>query len=621
MKRIFFTILKTMLFLMILFASLRIFFLIYYWDIVVVDNIRLDDIVKIFWHALPLDFSTTFYLTAIPCVSMFIVSFFNQESVFKYLRWYYFVIIAAYVLMVMGEAGIYGEWRTKLTFKAVAYLEHPSEVVNTATTSQLVTLISMWACFTLLFSWWYVRWIEPTYEKNRHPINRWWFPATLVVVGGLYFMGFRGGVNDIPISTSSAYWSKHYFVNSVTVNTGYNLFENTLNTLKFKTRTDFHYIDYEEAEMRADYLNTPDCDSTVRIFKTERPNIVLVLLESWNADFIEALGGEPGIAPTFDSLARDGYLVTNFYATGNRSQQAMASVFGGFPAVPVTTLTNHPEKYYAIPSLVKKMDSVGYYTSFYFGGRLNYGNILSYLRYNEFDLIVEGDDINEPFIRGNLGIHDTELLPWFAKQLANQPEPFFATAFTLSSHSPYDYPKIFEEITWPKIEKTFVNSGHYTDYSLKLLMDVARQQPWYDNTIFVFMADHSHPSYRNDPSFSFNYHHVPFLIYGEPLVDSLKGKAFDKICDNVDFPATLLAQLGLSHDEFYWSRDIFNKCFRPFAFYEQIDGFGWKTPNGEFVYSNNEGFVVKDIEEQYSDSIVRDGKSYMQHHYDLFSRY
>lgn len=82
---------------MILFASLRIFFLIYYWDIVVVDNIRLNDIVKIFWHALPLDFSTTFYLTAIPCVSMFVVSFFNQESVFKYLRWYYFIIIAAYV--------------------------------------------------------------------------------------------------------------------------------------------------------------------------------------------------------------------------------------------------------------------------------------------------------------------------------------------------------------------------------------------------------------------------------------------------------------------------------------------------------------------------------------------
>lgn len=157
---------------------------------------------------------------------------------------------------------------------------------------------------------------------------------------------------------------------------------------------------------------------------------------------IESLGGDPSITPNFREMEAEGLLFTNFYASANRSQQAIASIYGGLPGLPVTTITNHPEKYHALPSLIKPLDSIGYYSSFYFGGELYYGNILSYLRYNKFDKIVEAKDIHENFKRGKLGIHDTDMLPWYVHELSKHPRPFFSTVFTVSTHSPYDYPNI-----------------------------------------------------------------------------------------------------------------------------------------------------------------------------------
>ena len=622
MKKYVIYLVKLLIFLLIMFAAMRVVFIVNYWHLVNVDMVPFTEILRSFFKALPLDIATACFIMALPALVLFVGICFNRNINYRWMRWYFYLIIASYVLAVMGEIGIYGEWGTKLSAKALAYLENPSEVINTASTQQTVLLISLWACFTVLFCWWYVRWIEPSkIIINERKIDWFMYPALFVLTFGLIFIGMRGGFNEIPISTSSGYFSNYKIVNIMTVNPVYNLAENLTNDRKVKDNAHFNYMDFETAKRITEETHQIECDSTVNILKTDRPNVLIVLLESWSADLIESLGGDPSIAPNFHELEKDGLLFTNFYASANRSQQAIASIIGGLPGLPVTTITNHQEKYYAIPSIIQPLDSLGYYTSFYFGGELNYGNILSYLRYNEFDRIIEGKDVKEHFHKGKLGIQDTDMLPWAAKDINSQPEPFFTTIFTLSTHSPYDYPKIFEELEWPQLEKVFVNSAKYTDIAIKLFMDRAKQQPWYDNTLFLFMADHSHPSYKNHPLESFEYHKIPLLICGEPLQDSLRGTTYDKICGNTDIPATLLAQLGVHHDEFFWSKDVFNTCYKPFAFFELYSGLGWKTNEGEFIISTNNSVVKNTFPEEQSDSLVRQGKAYMQYHFDLFNRY
>ena len=622
MKKYVIYLVKILIFLLVMFATMRVVFIVNYWHLVNVDMVPFMEIIKSFFKALPLDIATACFIMALPALVLFIGMCFNRNINYRWMRWYFYIIIASYVLAVMGEIGIYGEWGTKLSAKALAYLENPSEVINTASTQQTVLLISLWACFTLLFCWWYVRWIEPSkIILHERKIDWFMYPALFILTFGMIFIGMRGGFGEIPISTSSGYFSNYKIVNIMTVNPVYNLAENLTNDRKVKDNAHFNYMDFETAKAVTEETHKVECDSTVNILKTERPNVLIVLLESWSADLIESLGGDPSITPNFHELEKEGLLFTNFYASANRSQQAIASIVGGLPGLPVTTITNHQEKYYAIPSIIQPLDSLGYYSSFYFGGELNYGNIMSYLRYNEFDRIIEGKDVTEHFHKGKLGIQDTDMLPWAAKDINSQPEPFFTTIFTLSTHSPYDYPKIFDELEWPQLEKVYVNSAKYTDIAIKLFMDRAKQQPWYDNTLFLFMADHSHPSYKNYPLESFEYHKIPLLVYGEPLQDSLRGTTFDKICGNTDIPATLLAQLGVNHDEFIWSKDVFNTCYKPFAFFELYSGLGWKTNEGEFVITTNNKVVKNTFPEDKSDSLTRQGKAYMQYHFDLFNRY
>jgi phosphoglycerol transferase MdoB-like AlkP superfamily enzyme len=625
MKKLLFTLLKMMVFLLVLFASMRIVFVMKYWSLVAVDEIPLGEIMKGFWSALPLDIATASFMLALPAIYMFVSYAIDKETLFAPLRWYFYLMVAVYNLAAFGDIGIYGEWRTKLSYRALLYLQNPSEVINTAETEHTLLLIVLWSVFTVLFCWLYTKLVEPDFtemeEKEDYKPNVYVLSGSFVLVLGMLFLGMRGGLNEIPITSSKVYYSSHKFANEMCVNPAYYLVENILNSKKVETRAHFNYMDMESAKRRTESLHAFACDSTVNILKIERPNIVVILLESWSADLIESLGGEPGITPNFRELEKDGLLFTNIYASANRSQHAMSSLFGGIPGMPVTTITNHPDKYYAVPSLVKKMDSIGYHTSFYFGGELNYGNILSYLRYNEFDEIVEGKDINEGFFKGKLGYHDTDVMPWYVEQLSRYEQPFFSTLFTQSSHSPYDYPKIFEEIEWPAIEKQYVNSGYYTDIAIGMFMEKAKQQEWYDSTLFVFVADHSHATYRNHRMESFDHHKIPMLIYGEPLQDSLRGMTFDKICGNTDLPATILAQLGMKHDEFIWSKDVFGKCYKPFAFFELNNGLGWKTPEGEFVYSNTGVYIKNTLPEAVRDSVVKDGKAYMQYHFDLFNSY
>lgn len=613
-----------LIFLLLLFATMRVVFLLKYWSLFELGGVGFWEILRGFGSALPLDISTACFMLAIPVVYMFLTIVIDKDTLFAPLRWYFYLLIAVYNMVALGDVGIYGEWRTKLSYRALTYLENPAEVINSAETELSLLLIVFWTVFTVLFCWIYAKFVEPRPlppNKEEHKPNKYILSASFVLMLALIFLGMRGGFNEIPISSSKVYYCKNKVANEMAVNPAYYLMENTLNSKMFESRAEFTYMDKDAAAARMKRLHDVQCNETNSILKMDRPNIIVVLLESWSADLIESLGGESDITPNFHEMEKDGLLFTNIYASANRSQQAMSSLFGGLPGMPVTTITNHPDKYYSIPSLVKRMDSIGYYTSFYFGGELNYGNILSYLRYNEFDEIVEARDINEGFRKGKLGYHDTDIMPWYVEQLSTHQRPFFSTLFTQSTHSPYDYPKIFEEIEWPKIEKQYVNSGHYTDIALKMFMDKAKQQPWYDSTLFIFVADHSHATYKNHALESFEHHRIPMLIYGEPLKDSLRGKTFDEICGNTDLPAMILAQLGQTHEEFFWSKNIFGKCYKPFAFFELSNGLGWKTPEGEFVYSNTGVFIKNNLPNIYGDSIVLDGKAYMQYHVDLFNSY
>jgi len=126
-------------------------------------------------------------------------------------------------------------------------------------------------------------------------------------------------------------------------------------------------------------LYAPKKDSVISVLTTNRPNIVLFVLESFTADVFEALGGEKGVTPNLDSTLHHGILFNNIYSQGYRTDQGLADVLSGFPATPNFSIMMQPEKYPKLPFLPKILSDAGYHNSFYYGGELDFANMKAYL--------------------------------------------------------------------------------------------------------------------------------------------------------------------------------------------------------------------------------------------------
>jgi phosphoglycerol transferase MdoB-like AlkP superfamily enzyme len=147
----------------------------------------------------------------------------------------------------------------------------------------------------------------------------------------------------------------------------------------------------------------------------------------------------------------------------------------------------------------------------------------------------------------------------------------------------------------------------------------AKQQSWWDSTLFIVMADHSHASYHNYHLGSFEYHKIPLLITGGALKKEYRGKQNNTLMGNVDVTATLLHQLGLPSGEFFWSKNIFNPYVQHFAYFDLYNGFGWKRPYGELIVSMKPYRIWKfTAPKDKIDSMKKEGFSYVQYLFENF---
>ena len=318
----------------------------------------------------------------------------------------------------------------------------------------------------------------------------------ILLVPGFLIVGLRGGVQQIPINQSQSYYSDHNILNIASVNNAFNLYISIFENLKNFDNDPYTFMEPAKASELMTKIYRTKTDTTISILKLKQPNIVLLILESWSADLIQDLGGEPGITPNFRELEKNGILFDQLYASGSRSEQGMASIFSGFPAHPVSSITVQPDKVVSLPSLVKDLHGTGYATAFYFGGQLIYGNIKSYMIFNGFGKIMEGQDFPKNLPQGKLGIHDGYTLNYMVNDIDAMKTPFFASLFTLSTHSPWDQP--YERpLKWGDNENNYINAAYYTDHCLGEFFQNARKKAWFDSTLFIIVADHSHNSYRN----------------------------------------------------------------------------------------------------------------------------
>jgi phosphoglycerol transferase MdoB-like AlkP superfamily enzyme len=378
----------------------------------------------------------------------------------------------------------------------------------------------------------------------------------------------------------------------------------------------------DEARSQVEKIFNTAQNPSHQILRTTRPNIVLIMMESFSADLLGCMGAEVSATPFLDSLFRKGLLFTNIYSSGFRTDQGLASVLSGFPATPLYTIVRFQEKAAKLPSIAKALKQNNYSTTFYYGGESNFRNIKGYCYNTGFDRVVDKQDFNSDLPQSEWGVHDEYALLKQARDLNVEQQPFFSVLLTLSNHEPYLVPETGSSFKNNDESDQMRNSAFYTDQSLKKYFQFCSQQAWFNNTLFVLVADHGHylPAKRNHATPEA--HHIPLLLFGEVIRDEWRGTLNTHTGNHHDIPSTLLTQLSLKTDEFTWSKNLLDSSDTSFAYYQLEDGFGWIENNNWLYYSVTEKRKAEgNATAQNESGMIRRGSAFLQLLYQQFTEY
>ncbi|WP_405567428.1 LTA synthase family protein [Polaribacter sp. Asnod6-C07] len=560
------------------FVFARTFFLTYYFD--KTQDISFLTILKTFLYGLRLDLSFAAYLSIIPFLLVIFSIFINKNIIVSFIKWYTIVLIIIINLLLLIDAGLYQAWGTRLDTSILPYLNTPELMLSTVSNFQMFSGGLAWFVFSYIF----IKLFNKNLKKFSSFIDsgKWLeIPVFLILTLSL-LIPVRGGLQIVPINQSNVYFSDKMFANHAAINFIWNFF----NTLTHKTDGINYYKHFDEqtalnieSERREQLLNA-NIDS---ILNTDKPNVILILWESLPAKIVGSLGGEPNVTPNLNRLSKEGILFTNFYANGDRTDKGIPAVLSGYYPQPIERIMRTPNKTRSLPMLPQKMIDLGYKTTFYYGGDLNFGNMNTYLRNAGITNFVDGSDFDSKDWSSKWGAYDDVFMKRLAKDLSTTPkEPFFNIALTLSSHEPYD---IKGEYKFGKDthDNTFRSAHHYTDKTIGNFVEFAKKQPWYKNTIIVIMSDHGHSSPKHTgPYFSPKKFRIPMLWLGGAL--NKKGIEIPAISSQVDFSYSLLDLVNGDNKDFTFSKNIFNTSNKQYAHYIFNKGYGTISKDGVFIY-------------------------------------
>ena len=606
---------KYFLYWLSVFTLFRLLFIIVYFY--KVKDSSITEILFSISKGVRLDISVISYLTAFPMILFVLYQLLEKDIFLKFKKIFTISITILVITISVSEILLYSEWGTKLNYKAISHLTQPSEVFRTATWFQTIfffmTLIVMYFIFNKQYTYFYKRF---NYEQLVRP--KYLHFGSFIVLSILTVIGLRGGLQQIPINQSDCYYSGNHTLNLIAINPSWNLIHSITENYSYGNSNPYELYNSNEVSANKDYLHKTSKDSTIKFITKNNPNVVLIILEGWSADMVKSCGGDEGFTPQLENIAEGGVMFTNIYASGSRSDQGMACILSGFPAQPKTSIIAQANKYPKLPCIVNEFKNKKYYTSYYFGGQLSYGNIKGYLVFNKFDKIKEIYDFDASIPQGKLGIHDEFVYNEQLKELNTHPQPFFSAIFTASTHSPYDMP-IKKWTDYNSNESGYMNSVRYADSCLGVYFNEAKKQKWYSNTLFVIIPDHSHNSHKNHEFDAPEYRKIPMLFCGDVIDQKYRGYKMSKLGSQIDVVSTLLNQLNITADKYTWSKNLMNPTTKSFAYYACNEGFGWISEKDTFNYYYDINKTYRDkIHSSNKDSVVKTAQSYLQ---SMFQNY
>lgn len=519
-----------------------------------------------FIYGLRMDTIAVSYLMIIPVLLLTLSPKMLSTAVDKLLRVYFLIILLILVYMENATFPFFAEYDVRPNFKFVEYLEYPKEVFAMIFAEyKLALFISMVMMATVAYFYWkltknaFLKSFEEVYWKRLLLI----FPLSI-----LLFIGIRSSFGHRAANNSDAMYSSNRVINEITKNTAYSVAYSIYANKKFASKGTGQYgkMDVNEAIKRVSRrldINSSNNESIFsRLerthFKQEKPkNLVVFLQESVGAQFSASVGGEEGIMPEFDRLAKDGIIFTDLYSNGTRSIRGIAGVVAGNFAVPGKGVLKRPKSQTDWFTIARLFKPLGYETSFIYGGESRFDNMKAWFLGNGFDKVIDEGKMPACNYIGTWGICDEEVVGFADteyKRLNDNKKAFMSVVFSTSNHSPFDFPDGKIELVSGVEKKSVKNAIKYADYAIGQMIAKAKQNGYYDNTVFLIVSDHNVRVYGDD-TVPVNMFHIPGLILG----GGIKPLVYEKTSTHPDITATALDLVGADFNYPLLGHSIFSE--------------------------------------------------------------
>lgn len=518
------------------------------------EGLSAADWFEVIYHGLSMDCTVAGYLTAVPGLLMVAGIWLPHRAwLQQIMRGYNAVAAVLMSLAAVANIGLYGHWGFPLDVTPVFYFtSSPSAAAASATMGEIIGAIVGFLIYTDLI-------FMSLYLIDKHiTVDVWRQRPVATVVGlllvGLLFIPIRGGFTVSTMNPGRAYYSQNNRLNHAAVNPFFSFLYSATHQADFGSQ--FRYLDPEVADETFKAMTANPTILTDTLFEG-RPDIYLIIAESFSSHLLPSQGGE-AIAVRLDSLARNGVLFDNFYASSFRTDRALPAILGAIPGQPNTSLMKYISKTEGLPSLPRSLKDAGYALSYYYGGDINFTNMKSYLVNCGFEDIVCDRDFPVKERTGKWGAHDHLL---FDKVLADtksskDPAPQLRVIQTSSSHEPFEVPYTSRH------QAPAANAFAYTDSCIGAFADSVSRLP--RKSLIVIVPDH-YGCYPADIEGETARHHVPLIFAGNALQH--KGIRIHRHGSQTDLAATILGQLGIDASAFKFSRDMLADTPAPFAFY------------------------------------------------------
>lgn len=525
-------------------------------------------------HGLGMDLSMAAYLTVIPALL-------TLAQVLGAGRWarvterIYAVIVAAVIATVtVLDLELYGYWGFRLDATPVFYFTtSPSAALASATAADLLAGIAGTAATAALI------WLVLHFTACRIRVGKSTPAAAIVTAAATaaLFLPIRGGVTVSTMNPSRAYFSPQQHLNHAALNPLFNLLYSLTHQDNFASQYRFFSTDEAQslcADLERQSTGHIPAIASDSLLRTPRPDICLVILESFSAHLMPSLGGAD-VATGLDSIARQGVLFSRMLASSFRTDRALPAILAGLPAQPSTSVMKYTDKAEHLPTIARSLrDKAGYRTEYYYGGDDNFTNMRAFLVAGGFGKTVSDRDFPLTDKLGKWGAPDHVLARRVLSDIAadTASTPVLRVVQTSSSHEPFEVPYANPRFA----SNPRLNAFAYTDSVVTAMIGEMARSPRWARTLVILVPDHwgvwPHP--QPDPLMR---HHIPMVLTGGAL--AARGTV-STVGSQADIAATLLGAMGIDHSEFPFSKDLLRPDTPHYGFFAETDLIGLVSDNG-----------------------------------------